>query len=446
MFTSRDTMLDGNIYFQFPKSYKFAYPLCMTIMYILWLIFWFAVLIRKLMTEVEIERFKNWPVFVKGKTDYSFEEVVNILLSEHNTEQICEKQPMNCQINAAFLIDITKIQIKNLPFDDNGSYSASGSHTWTYKLVETEDTQIKLISKKRQALTNPGERYIYLRRIYRTSKGSQDFKQIVSYLEDEHSNILNNLALLQYNFKGPEHNFEIKAHGNSKDPSTPFLPTNKTTKEVIREAATKMKPKKAILSLTKSQDLLNATSSAEMTRDRKQAYNMKYTASDKKESMLKKDELYAVILQAANEQDQGEETFIHSITSWPEPMCILGLKYQFHDITRFCCNPSLSYHLTADTTFNLGNFYVTPLSYRNLNLESKRTGKSPLFLGPILVHITRSYCAYSHLLAKLKELEPAVDDLRAIMTDGEPGLIKAIATFFLNTTPSTMPNPLQEEC
>lgn len=188
-----------------------------------------------------------------------------------------------------------------------------------------------------------------------------------------------------------------------------------------------------MLSLTKSYDLLNASSSAEMAREAGN-YNMKYTASDKKNCMPKKDDLYAVILQAANEQDQGEEPFIHSITSWPEPMCILGLKYQFHDIASFCCSPSLSHHLTADTTFNIGNFYVTPLSYRYLHLESKRTGKSPLFMGPIIVHMTRSYCAYSHLLAKLKELEPVVDDLRAIMTDGEPGLIKAIRTFLNGET------------
>ena len=50
------------------------------------------------------------------------------------------------------------------------------------------------------------------------------------------------------------------------------------------------------------------------------------------------------------------------------------------------------------------------------------------------MHMTRSYCAYSRLLAKLKELEPDVNDLRAIMTDGEPGLAKAIATFFNTET------------
>ena len=114
-------------------------------------------------------------------------------------------------------------------------------------------------------------------------------------------------------------------------------------------------------------------------------------------------------------------------------MCILGYQYQFHDIGRFCSDPSLHCLLTIDTTFNLGKFYVTPTSYRNLLLESNRTGKNPLFLGPILVHMTRSYAAYSHLLAKLKEKEPNIDDVKATINDEEPGLIKALNTFLRNS-------------
>ena len=34
----------------------------------------------------------------------------------------------------------------------------------------------------------------------------------------------------------------------------------------------------------------------------------------------------------------------------------------------------------ADTTYNLGDFYVTLLSYKHLMLEDIRTGKSPVLL------------------------------------------------------------------
>ena len=121
------------------------------------------------------------------------------------------------------------------------------------------------------------------------------------------------------------------------------------------------------------------------------------------------------MLQAAAEEEGGEEPFVHSIASWSEPMCILGFQYQFHDIARFCSDPSNHCLLIIDTIFNLGNFYVTPTSYRNRLLETTKTGKNPLFLGPTLVHMARSYAAYAHLLAKLKEVEPNIDDVKATM-------------------------------
>ena len=89
---------------------------------------------------------------------------------------------------------------------------------------------------------------------------------------------------------------------------------------------------------------------------------------------------------------------------------------QFHDIAGFCSDPSLHGLLKLDTTFHLGSFYVTPTSYRNLLLERTRTGKNPLFIRPILAHMTRSYAAYSQLLAELKEMEPDIDDVKVQLT------------------------------
>ena len=370
---------------------------------------------------------------MKGKTEYSFADVLNILTAEHSPQRLCHQQPMRCRQNMAFLINTTNVKVQDLPFDDNGSYIGSGSHTWTYKAVGEDPSNTVFHSRKREK-SDGGTQFIYRRRLYRTSKASPDFRQIVSYLEDVKGNIINNTALLQYIFKGEEHPFQVQPHGNRKTSSGPFLPTNKTTKAQIRDELTKTKPKKALFTLGESKDLLSAVSSAEVPRDRKQLYNFKHNERVKSTNLQgKKDDIYAVMVQAAAEQEEGEEEFIHSIASWPEPMCILGYQYQFHDIARFCSDPSLHCLLTIDTTFNLGNFYVTPTSYRNLLLESNRTGKNPLFLGPILVHMTRSYAAYSHLLAKLKEKEPNIDDVKPTINDGEPGLMKALDTFLRNS-------------
>lgn len=319
----------------------------------------------------QLIKFKDCPVYKEGKTNYTFQETISILTSEHSPDILCEKQPMNCQRNMAFLIDSTKVKIRDLPCDDNGSYLATGSHTLTYKKVGDDHSEVEFVSKKRELPEHQGERYLYLRRNYRTSKGCSDFKQIVSHLEDTQGNIINNVVLLQYNFKGKEHSFEAKPHGNSKNKAASFLPTNKSKKEEIKQVAKQMKPKKALLTLTKGQDLLTATSSAQTTRNRKQIYNMRSsTSTPGNKSDLNKDELYAIMLQAAAEEDEGEEAFIHSITSWPEPMCILGFKYQFRDIVRFCCDPEHNVPLSADTTFNIGKFYVTSGKHKNRNCSS----------------------------------------------------------------------------
>ncbi|MCG8621955.1 MAG: hypothetical protein MJE68_08185 [Proteobacteria bacterium] len=42
--------------------------------------------------------------------------------------------------------------------------------------------------------------------------------------------------------------------------------------------------------------------------------------------------------------------------------------------------------LTVDTTFNLGEFYVTIVTYPQLMLQDVGTGKHPAMVGPVLIH------------------------------------------------------------
>ena len=115
-------------------------------------------------------------------------------------------------------------------------------------------------------------------------------------------------------------------------------------------------------------------------------------------------------------EESGDEKFTRGIAAWPKPMCVLGYDYQFKDIARFC--------------FNLGEFYVTPTSYKNLLLYNVRDNQPSLFIGPTLVHMTRGYSAYCHLASKLKEEEPDIGDIRSVVTDGEAGLCKALKVFY----------------
>lgn len=72
-------------------------------------------------------------------------------------------------------------------------------------------------------------------------------------------------------------------------------------------------------------------------------------------------------------------------------MCVLCNEQQLKDIERFCCNrePTTCSVLGIDPTFNLGDFYVTVTTYENLMVISRKTGKHPVFVGPMLVHQRR---------------------------------------------------------
>lgn len=83
-----------------------------------------------------------------------------------------------------------------------------------------------------------------------------------------------------------------------------------------------------------------------------------------------------------------------------------------------------------DPTFNNGPFNVTPVSFRNIVLESNRTGQCPVFLGPLLIHQSKTFQAYYYLTSQLVGLQSRLQSLQAFGTDGEDELIKACKSVF----------------
>ena len=87
---------------------------------------------------------------------------------------------------------------------------------------------------------------------------------------------------------------------------------------------------------------------------------------------------------------------------------LLATDQQLFDVQRFCCDPQQFSILTVDPTFSLGDFDVTPTTYRHLMLLSKRTNKPPVMLGPIMIHYKKTFTTYltsSLLLAWSQRIE-----------------------------------------
>ena len=85
-----------------------------------------------------------------------------------------------------------------------------------------------------------------------------------------------------------------------------------------------------------------------------------------------------------------------------ESLILLATDKQLDDLSRLCINRLDYYYLSVDPTFNFGEFSVTPTSYRNIILKNRKTNKSPVFVGPIFIHHSKTKETYSQFFQKLK--------------------------------------------
>ena len=128
------------------------------------------------------------------------------------------------------------------------------------------------------------------------------------------------------------------------------------------------------------------------------------------------------------EQHYGSlKTFVHTVSFDDSVMCVLTTDQQLGDIKRGSTNSSV---FGIDPTFNLGDFYVTVTTYKNVMLKSRRTGRHPVFIGPMFVHQRRTYETYFHFASEILKHQKALASLNAIGTDSEEQLSNAFGTVF----------------
>ena len=93
----------------------------------------------------------------------------------------------------------------------------------------------------------------------------------------------------------------------------------------------------------------------------------------------------------------SESDFVHNVCFDDS---VVGLEQQFNDIGHFCaCNdPTRGSVLSINPTFNLGDFYVTTTTHEHMLLKNRKTGKHPVFIGPVMVHQNRKHDTTTILL------------------------------------------------
>ena len=146
---------------------------------------------------------------------------------------------------------------------------------------------------------------------------------------------------------------------------------------------------------------------------------------------------YSVMLSCKLAQGT-QEAFVRDVKAAPDPQSILFFDWQLEDMERFLTQNKNFGILTADPTYNLGQFYVTPTTFPHLMLEDTCSKKHPLILGPVLVHQRMDFATFNYFGSSLVGFNKCLRNIRAFGTDGQEALIEAFSHSF--------PSALQLRC
>ncbi|CAC5387951.1 MAD2 [Mytilus coruscus] len=204
-------------------------------------------------------------------------------------------------------------------------------------------------------------------------------------------------AVVQYIHRDREEgDIAMKAHGNAKDSqSRPFFKTGLSVLDNIKEETRETKPRRLFKKLVDD------------------AGGSLYSSS------------------ASSEPPDGE-SLQYVLAS--EKKTIDGFRYLLYSSTPFFC------FFSVDSTFNIGNYYVTNTCFENLRVvhaSGKYKGRHPLEMGPTFVHTHHDEDSYFRFFSALNRMNPNFRyQMQAIGSDGDEATIKAIATERNEATPA----------
>ena len=221
----------------------------------------------------------------------------------------------------------------------------------------------------------------------------------------------------------------VRPHGNSKS-TKPFHPTWPSTIEMIKKEGAHAGPKEVVSSLSHNVGgVMGAVAPGQLPRDEMQVSNAKRHLQFSEKGGVS-DELLIVM------QKAKADPIVRDVKTSPDPAIVVCTDSQLSDLERFCA-PSLELPcsvLTVDPTFCLGDFECTPISYHHLLLVSRRYGKHPVFIGPLLIHYRKNFASFLFFASSLIGLRKSLEAIRVFGTDGEIALVDAFSHEFRFST------------
>ena len=379
------------------------------------------------------------PILESGKTDrYVTREAVSLVLDSTNPR--CESVPLRVRRNVSFLVESERYSNNrdDVKCDMNGVYPyVLRIGVWT---IETDKINglrdVDVLCKKKANLEHPNQYHFHIN----SKKNASGLCRSIFYLTDSVNQIVNNVILLQYHHnllgKG-EVEFQVPSHGNRKNGSQPFYPSQKSTLNEMKKGLSSATPSTVYnRCISDNGGALKATNPGQLPRSRQQLYQMKY-------EKVRREDGEELLVYAKNK----EKTIILEHHDMPEDLWVLGTKQMCKDMIRFCTSPVSSYPFSVDPTFNFGKYEVTPFTYRHLLLKSQRTGVPPVFLGPTALHHSKERTTYLKVVTAVAANCPNLaNNARGYVTDGEEALYSALGEVMKSATALRCFNHFQQNC
>ena len=287
-----------------------------------------------------------------------------------------------------------------------------------YKL---ENGLYSVVFRKKIPLTLPTE--FHLVQNSKRNKAAPTLVRSIFLLENKSGGVFGYDCLLQYHLTNGTEKVEIdvQKHGNCRKTNPkPFQPMKKSSLRAIQESV-QSKPSRGVYEelRQKTGGIGAAASMGDLPCGKHQVSNAKSRASQQG-SMGDVDDL----LRYAHDKD--DHVHHHSdLTDFPEDLWVLGTSSMCRELVRSTTTDILSHPFSINPTFSLGKFEVTPLVFKNLLLKSKRTGGNLIFLGPTMIHHSKSEAAYQMLATTCVQKCSNLTDAKGFVTDGEAALQNA---------------------
>ena len=254
-------------------------------------------------------------------------------------------------------------------------------------------------------------------------------------------------VLVQYLFKGEEHTLQrVRPHGNAKTNKSAYRRVQPSTREKLKiSVRQKGKSTKEILDdvYRDSGDVTKARSASELPRGPKDLYNARHLTKQTKEfdgqnatssaqssnpttSSVTIENVWTLLERAKREEEHSKDSiFIRECAVHPDLFLVLANDRQLEELSQFCTNSEEFSIFGVDPTFNIfdRNISLTVTTFRNLKLVNPNTDKSPVFIGPLLMHQHKDWRTFSKFAHTIITAKPELEGILAIGTDGEKALI-----------------------